>query len=109
MNDRIKMAQQGYEFLMNQLTVNNIENNTRISFNHPVKSFLFSFQSKKEKECNKYDIDFICNKFKKLCIPLTYNEYISKLSPEEKYRLEYIDTIEEQMKIKLLNLENIFI
>jgi len=33
--------------------------------------------------------------------------YISKLSEEEKYRLEYIDTIEEQMKIKLLNLDYI--
>jgi hypothetical protein len=98
LNDRIKMTQ-----LQEYIT----ENNTKILFNHPVKSFLFSFQSKKEKECNEYDINFICNEFKKLCIPLTYNEYISKLSEEEKYRLEYIDTIEEQMKIKLLNLEYI--
>jgi len=72
LNDRIKMAQRANEFLMNLLqeniTENNTKNNTKILFDHPVKSFLFSFQPKKEKECNEYDINFICNEFKKLCI-----------------------------------------
>ena len=98
------------DYLLEQITTNNF--NTSISFNHPIKNILFSLNmmlSKDEKEHYKiqHQINSLCDEFNKLYIPLTYNEYISKLSPEEKYRLEYIDTIEEQMKIKLLNLEYI--
>ena len=64
-----------------------------IHFNHPIKSILWSLNinnnSKKYKE--EQDINFICNKLKKICIPTTYEEWCIKEEKEWLYNFMNID------------------
>ena len=78
-----------------------------IHFNHPIKSILFSLNinnnSKKYKE--EQDINFICNKLKKICIPTTYEEWCIKLSQNDTNIINNIDKEEKEWLYNFMNID----
>jgi hypothetical protein len=81
---------------------------SNLYFNHPVKSILFvlnnnNYNSKKYKE--EQDINFICDQFKKICIPITYEEWFIKLSQNDKNIINNIDKEDKEWLYNLMNID----
>jgi len=86
-----------------------------LNFNHPIKSILWSINNNNNNYDNNYskkykeeqDINFICDQFKKICIPITYEEWFIKLSQNDKNIINNIDKEEKEEKEWLYNFMNI--
>jgi hypothetical protein len=78
-----------------------------LNFNHPIKSILWSINnnndSKKYKE--EQDINFICEQFKKICIPITYEEWCIKLSQNDKNIINNINKEEKEWLYNFMNID----
>ena len=82
-----------------------------INFNHPVKE-MWSVSNNhnsntyplKDKELQDMrDINFICDKLTKLCIPITYEEYFLRLSQDDKNIINNIDKEESKWLFSFMN------
>ena len=49
------------------------------------------------------DINFICDKLTKLCIPITYEEYFLRLSQDDKNIINNIDKEESKWLFSFMN------
>ena len=81
-----------------------------ISFNHPVKSILWTHKmcgNKNEyKEYKlKCEIDRLCVEFNKLSIPQSFEEYYDKLTENEKEKLKNISNDDNIWLYNLLNID----
>jgi hypothetical protein len=99
----------GWNEIWNELTNTNnnsqINNQVCLNFNHPVRGLLygslllhknlFSIDEIKKNK-NEQQINDLCYKFNKLCIPKTYDEYMANLSETDKNALDNINKIEQE-------------